>query len=83
MLLVTVGTGIGGGLVLDGRLRLGLHGAAGEVGHQTIVPDGLPCNCGSKAAWRPLPAVRVWRKGRHWSRRIWHPAFANWPTVVM
>ncbi len=47
MLLVTVGTGIGGGLVLDGRLRLGLHGAAGEVGHQTIVPDGLPCSCGS------------------------------------
>ncbi len=47
MLLVTVGTGIGGGLVLDGRLRLGLHGAAGEVGHQTIVPDGLPCGCGN------------------------------------
>jgi glucokinase len=47
MLLVTVGTGIGGGLVLDGRLRLGLHGGAGEVGHQTILPDGPPCGCGS------------------------------------
>ena len=54
MLLVTVGTGIGGGLILDGRLRLGLHGAAGEVGHQTIVPDGLRCSCGSRGCLETL-----------------------------
>ncbi len=54
MLLVTVGTGIGGGLILDGRLRLGLHGGAGEVGHQTIVPDGLPCGCGSRGCLETL-----------------------------
>ena len=54
MLLVTVGTGIGGGLILDGQLRLGLHGAAGEVGHQTIVPDGLPCGCGSRGCLETL-----------------------------
>jgi glucokinase len=54
MLLITVGTGIGGGLILDGRLRLGLHGGAGEVGHQTILPDGLPCGCGSRGCLETL-----------------------------
>ncbi len=54
MLLVTVGTGIGGGLILDGRLRLGLHGGAGEVGHQTILPDGPECACGSRGCLETL-----------------------------
>jgi glucokinase len=54
MLLVTVGTGIGGGLVLDGKLRLGLHGGAGEVGHQTILPDGPVCACGSRGCLETL-----------------------------
>jgi glucokinase len=54
MLLVTVGTGIGGGLILDGRLRSGLHGGAGEVGHQTILPDGPPCSCGSRGCLETL-----------------------------
>jgi glucokinase len=48
MLVVTVGTGIGGGLILDGRLRLGVCGAAGEIGHHTILPDGPECSCGSR-----------------------------------
>ncbi|MDZ4799607.1 MAG: ROK family protein [Bryobacteraceae bacterium] len=47
LIMVTVGTGIGGGVVLDGRLRLGRFGAAGEIGHQTIVPNGVPCGCGN------------------------------------
>jgi glucokinase len=44
--LVTVGTGIGGGIVIDGRLFRGAHGAAGEIGHINAVPDGRPCGCG-------------------------------------
>ncbi len=44
--LVTVGTGIGGGIVLDGRLFRGAHGVAGEIGHVNAVPDGRPCGCG-------------------------------------
>lgn len=44
---VFVGTGVGGGLILDGRLRLG-HGAAGEIGHTTVKPDGRVCSCGQK-----------------------------------
>jgi glucokinase len=45
---LTIGTGVGGGVVVDGRLRLGPHGRAGEVGHQVIDPDGPPCGCGNR-----------------------------------
>ena len=45
-LLLTLGTGIGGGLVLGGELQRGSHGRAGEPGHIKIEPDGLPCGCG-------------------------------------
>jgi len=45
---VTVGTGIGGGIVSGGKLLQGQHGFAGTVGHQTIVVDGRSCNCGRR-----------------------------------
>jgi glucokinase len=48
MLLVAIGTGIGGGLVIGGRLVRGAHGFAGEPGHQVAVPGGLPCSCGRR-----------------------------------
>jgi glucokinase len=46
ILAVTVGTGVGGGLILDGRLYRGAYGAAGEIGHVTVVEGGDRCNCG-------------------------------------
>jgi glucokinase len=51
LLMVTVGTGIGGGLVLDGRLYRGRFGIAGEVGHMRVVPEGIRCGCGNKGCW--------------------------------
>jgi glucokinase len=48
MLLVTVGTGIGGGIVVAGALMRGAHGMAAEVGHIEAVPDGRPCGCGRR-----------------------------------
>lgn len=45
---LALGTGVAVGLVLDGRLRRGRHGLAGEVGHLPIVPDGLECPCGQR-----------------------------------
>jgi glucokinase len=48
LVLVTVGTGIGGGLVLDGRLYHGEHGFAGELGHLIVAPDGDRCACGNR-----------------------------------
>ncbi len=51
MLLVTLGTGIGGALVLDGRPWRGASGMAGEFGHMQLVPDGAPCECGRRGCW--------------------------------
>lgn len=47
-LAVTLGTGVGGGLVLGRRLWIGADGAAGEFGHVVVEPDGRPCGCGSR-----------------------------------
>jgi glucokinase len=47
MCILTLGTGIGGGIVLGGRVWRGLTGMAGEVGHITVVPDGPKCKCGN------------------------------------
>jgi glucokinase len=44
---LTLGTGIGGGIMIDGRVHLGAFGVAGEIGHQTIDPDGPLCGCGN------------------------------------
>jgi N-acetylmuramic acid 6-phosphate etherase len=49
--VITVGTGLGGALVLDGRLRRGGSGQAGEFGHLCLVPGGLPCGCGARGCW--------------------------------
>ncbi|MEP9380971.1 ROK family protein [Nocardioides sp. KR10-350] len=50
-LLVTMGTGIGGAVVLGGTLLRGQNGMAGEFGHMQVVPDGLPCECGGTGCW--------------------------------
>jgi len=50
-LLVTMGTGIGGAVVLGGTLLRGRNGMAGEFGHMQVVPDGLPCECGGTGCW--------------------------------
>lgn len=47
MLYMTVSTGIGGGIIINGRIYRGSHGNAGEIGHMTIKPDGPPCGCGN------------------------------------
>jgi glucokinase len=70
--LVTLGTGIGGGLVLNGQLLLGRYGAAGELGHQTIVPDGDVCGCGNRGCLETVAsgpalvaaATKALRRGR-------------------
>jgi len=43
---VTLGTGIGGGIILGGKLLTGINGAAGEIGHMVIDREGIPCKCG-------------------------------------
>jgi glucokinase len=48
---VTLGTGIGGGLVFDGRPYRGAHGGAAEIGHMVVDPDGPVCGCGRQGCW--------------------------------
>lgn len=51
MVLLTVGTGLGGAIVTDGALVRGAYGFAAEVGHIRVVPDGEPCGCGHNGCW--------------------------------
>jgi glucokinase len=51
LVMITVGTGLGAGLVLGGRLAAGARGLAAEVGHVPLVPDGRPCPCGLRGCW--------------------------------
>lgn len=50
-LYITISTGIGGGIIINGKLYTGATGIAGEVGHIVVEPDGIPCNCGGAGCW--------------------------------
>ena len=54
VLVVTLGTGIGGGIIADGGLLRGASGFAGEIGHMVVDPHGPPCPCGRRGCWERL-----------------------------
>jgi glucokinase len=56
---VTLGTGIGGGIMIDGRIHRGAFGVAGEIGHQVIDPDGPRCGCGNQGCVEALARADV------------------------
>jgi len=56
MVMITLGTGIGGGAIIDGDLRIGPTEGFAEVGHMTIEPDGPLCNCGNRGCWEAMAA---------------------------
>lgn len=72
---VIMGTGVGGGVVVDGRVLTGHHGIGGEWGHNVLVPEGEPCYCGLRGCVETVisgPALERWheaRSGRHLSLR--------------
>ena len=57
--MLTVGTGLGGGVVLGGQLIRGAFGVAAEVGHINVVPDGRPCGCGNLGCWEQYASGRA------------------------
>ena len=59
LVMVTVGTGIGGGIVLDGRLHRGASGLAGEFGHLEVVKGGRRCGCGQDGCWEQYCSGRA------------------------
>lgn len=54
LVCVTLGTGVGGGVMVGGKLHLGAWGVAGEIGHQTVLPDGPLCGCGNQGCAEAL-----------------------------
>ena len=64
LVLLTMSTGVGGGLVLGGRLHRGLFSAAGEVGHIPVEWDGEPCACGQRGC------LEAYVGGASWARRL-------------
>ena len=65
MAMLTLGTGIGGAIVLNGKIFHGMNGMAGEFGHVTVEPDGVPCGCGNHGcAERYASATGVVRMAR-------------------
>lgn len=81
MVLVTIGTGIGGALVRDGAVDLGAHGMAGEYGHMTVDPSGVPCPCGNTGCWELLVSAEALaaRAGRASARTTLDDALAGDP----
>jgi len=65
VVLVTLGTGIGGGLILNGRLYHGASGAGGEIGHMQLVPDGPLCGCGRHGCLEALASGRALGERAH------------------
>jgi glucokinase len=51
VVVITLGTGIGGALIIDGHVERGRHGIAGEFGHMQIMPGGIRCECGNRGCW--------------------------------
>lgn len=51
MVLITLGTGVGGGIIIDGKIYAGTGGAGAELGHTLLVLDGVPCTCGRRGCW--------------------------------
>ena len=75
-LLVSVGTGIGVGLVVNGRLYQGVHGSHPEMGHHVIDPSGPACFCGARGCWESLASGQAMRNSsseRNWAQSH-HPA---------
>jgi glucokinase len=69
MLGMVVSTGVGGGLVLDGRLINGATGNAGHIGHVVVDPTGPPCTCGGRGCLEAIargPALAAWAQGEGW-----------------
>jgi glucokinase len=56
---VVCGTGVGGGLVLDGELRRGIDDRAGEIGHHTVLPEGELCGCGNRGCLETVAGARA------------------------
>jgi glucokinase len=86
VLVVTMGTGIGGGIILGGALHRGWNGMGGEFGHMQVVPNGLPCECGQRGCWEQYSSgnalVRFAREGMGSMPTVLEERCAGNPTLL-
>lgn len=57
LIAIQFATGLGSGIIVDGKIQKGFHGYAGEIGHMIIYPGGIPCKCGNHGCWGRYTAV--------------------------
>ena len=57
--MITLGTGVGGGIIIDGKIYSGFNFAGGELGHVVIVKDGRQCGCGRRGCWETYSSATV------------------------
>ncbi len=66
MVLITLGTGVGGGIIIDGKIYAGMRSAGAELGHTILVLDGEPCTCGRRGCWEAYAsATALIRQASH------------------
>ena len=83
MVLITLGTGVGGGIIVDGRIVSGLGGAGGEPGHSLLVLDGEPCTCGRRGCWEVYAsATALIRQGREAAAAHPTPLLNRYPELT-
>jgi glucokinase len=73
-IMITVGTGIGGGIILAGKIYRGMDGVHPELGHHSLDAIGHPCVCGARGCWEALAAGPSWE---NWFRAE-YPLYASW-----
>lgn len=61
-LVITLGTGVGGGIVIGGRIYSGINGVSGEVGHMVICSGGEQCTCGRKGCWEAYSSAAALKR---------------------
>ena len=77
---ITLGTGVGGGIIIDNKIYSGFNGAAGEVGHLLVQLDGRQCGCGRKGCWETYAsATGLIKTTREYMQE--HPETAMWELV--
>lgn len=85
LLMVAVGTGVGGGIIVDGKLIRGAFGVAAEIGHIRVVPQGLLCGCGRHGCWEQYASGRALvreARSRTWEGDALHDAAGGDPDDI-
>lgn len=75
--MITIGTGVGCGIVLNNQVYRGCNGAAGEIGHKVIVADGIPCNCGRRGCYEKYASATALIEATREAMQE-HPESAMW-----